>query len=61
MMKLRRAMPPIAPPTMAPVLLALDDADDDADADVDGWGAVVAPEGHSELLVESVVGPVVEA
>jgi hypothetical protein len=41
---------------MAPVLLALDDADDDVDADVDGWEAVVAPEGPSELSVESVVG-----
>jgi hypothetical protein len=37
---------------MAPVLLALDAVD----ADVDGWEAVVAPEGPSELLVESVVG-----
>jgi hypothetical protein len=50
MMKLRRATPPIAPPTMAPVLLGL--------ADMDGWEAVVAPEGEglSELLVESVAG-----
>jgi hypothetical protein len=48
MMKLRRATPPIAPPTLAPVLLGL--------ADVDGWEAVVAPERLSELLVESVVG-----
>lgn len=53
-MKLRRATPPIAPPTMAPVLLGLDDADD-ADADAD-WEAGVAPDGLSKLVVGIVVG-----
>lgn len=48
MMKLRRATPPIAPPTIVPVLLGL--------ADADGREAVVAPDGLSELLVEMVVG-----
>jgi len=48
MMKLRRTTPPIAPPIMTPVLLGL--------VDVDGTGAVVAPEGLSELFVGSVVG-----
>lgn len=48
MMQLRRATPPIAPPTMAPVLLGVTDAD--------GWEPVVAPERLCEPLVESVVG-----
>ena len=49
MMKTTRATPPIAPPTMGPVLLGL--------ADADGGGAVVSPEGLSELLVDcSVLG-----
>lgn len=48
MMKLMRATPPIAPPIMAPMLFGVVDAD--------GTGAVVASEGFSELLVESVVG-----